>query len=80
MPDFDDAIRNAQEWIALVPELVALAQQYRNDLRHGVPDDDARQRRLDAITVVLSRVEQQQTRNRRFTDFDAVGGERNVGD
>lgn len=42
--------------MAAAPELLALAYQYRNDMRHGVSEDSAR-RRIDAINAVIAKAE-----------------------
>jgi hypothetical protein len=42
--------------IAAAPELLALAFQYRDDLRHP-PSSDSRERRLAAIEAVISKAE-----------------------
>lgn len=50
-----EALANAR-LIAAAPELLELAFQYRNDLRHPLAPD-SRERRLKAIDVVIAKAE-----------------------
>ena len=50
---------NTARLIAAAPDLLSLACQYRDDLRHGVPDAGSKARRLEAIDTVIAKVEGQ---------------------
>ena len=43
--------------IAVAPELLMLAYQYLNDMRHPVTDSGSVSRRIEAIEAVLGKVE-----------------------
>lgn len=53
----EDTAANAR-LIAAAPDLLQLAFQYRDDLRHP-PSPDSRERRLAGIEAVLSKAERQ---------------------
>ena len=48
---------------AVVDELISLAVQYRNDLRHPITDSGSIERRLKWVNETLSRVETEEDRN-----------------
>jgi hypothetical protein len=52
-PDCDEAEANAR-LIAAAPDLLALAYQYRNDLKYP-PAPDSRERRLQAIDAAIAK-------------------------